>query len=369
MTDYCSVKITIQSVANHAGVSIGTVSRVLNHDPGVSPELLRKVKRSIEELGYKPLRRRKISSTSGCGLEGKTIGLLTLGMDRSLSQLPVVTAAIEGIREQLSLRGANLQWIDAPDPGVKPGWLSRTRVDAWLIKGAMQGDLFSAAHPDLQERLETSTCVWFHGRPGKAPGHTVGVNDWEVGVLAANHLHETGHISVAFLSPKNNHTLLKRRQHGFAARCEELGIRLTTVSRNLQSWKFPLERPKSLAGIRTLLDSVLDRKRKVTAIFAPADSIAVLLYRALAERGFSIPEDISVISANREEGLIAGLYPALTTIDIHATQVGREAVDLLERSLQRGSDLAPQELQIAPTLFEANSVSAPGPSINQETSI
>jgi LacI family transcriptional regulator len=350
------VKITIQSVADHAGVSIGTVSRVLNYDPSVSPDLLYRVKQSIETLDYSPLRKRKGSSADSSGIAGRTVGLLTLGMDHSLSQLPVVTAAIDGIREQLNIEGANLQWLDAPDPGIIPNWLPRTQVDAWIIKGAMQGDLIKATHPDLRERLDMATCVWFHGRPEGAPGHAVGVNDWEVGSLAATHLHDSGHRSVAFLSPKNNHALLKRRQHGFAARCEELGMKLTTVSENLQTWKFPLERPKSLDGVKTLLTPVLDKRRKVTAIFTPADSIAVLLYHALAERGLTVPNDFSVISANREAGLIAGLFPALTTVDIHATQTGREAVALLKRALQRGPDPAPQDIQIVPSLSEGNSV-------------
>ena len=133
-------------------------------------------------------------------------------------------------------------------------------------------------------------------------------------------------------------------------------MKLTTVSENLQTWKFPLERPKSLDGVQTLLTPILDKRRKVTAIFAPADSIAVLLYHALGERGLSVPSDMSVISANREAGLIAGLYPTLTTVDIHATQTGREAVALLKRSLQRGPDPAPQDIQIVPSLSLGDSV-------------
>ena len=114
------MKVTIQSVADHAGVSIGTVSRVLNHDPSVSPDLLHRVKQSVKALDYSPLRKRKASSPETSGIAGRTIGLLTLGMDCSLSQLPVVTAAIDGIREQLQIEGANLQWIDAPNPGDSP---------------------------------------------------------------------------------------------------------------------------------------------------------------------------------------------------------------------------------------------------------
>ncbi len=350
------MKVTIQSVANRAGVSVGTVSRVLNSDPSVSPELSRRVRDSVEALDYKPLRKKKANGDDQFGLEGKTVGLLTLGMDRSLSQLPVVTAAIDGIREALSAKGAQLQLVDAPDPGAACEWTRRVRCDAWLVKGAMQGDLVAATNPKLMDLLRTSPCVWFHGRPERGPGFGAGTNDWEVGVLAATHLHERGHREVAFLSPKNNHALLKRRQHGFAAQCEKLGVHCAVHSRNLQSWTFPLERPKSLAAVSSLLDRVLAAKRKPTAIFVPADSIAALLYRAMAERGLRVPEDISVVSANREEGLIAGLFPTLTTIDIHARQVGTEAVALLERSFQHGADLPPQDIQIAPTLMRGESV-------------
>lgn len=348
------MKITIRSVAEHAQVSTGTVSRVLNHDPSVDPELSRRVRDSVEALGYVPLRKKRTDVVGK--LEGKTVGLLTLGMDRSLSQLPVVTAAIDGIRESLAAKQAYLQLVDAPDPTSNPGWMRKVHCDAWLAKGAMQGNLVEATHPLLLERLETAPCVWFHGKPEGAPGFGVGVNDWEVGVLAANHLHQLGHFDVAFLSPKNDHALLKRRQHGFAARCEELGLRCAVHSRNLQSWTFPLERPRSLVAVGSLLDRALTAKRKPTAIFVPADSIAVLLYRAIAERGLSIPGDLSLISANREEGLIAGLFPSLTTVDIHAAQVGREAVNLLERSIQMGRDLPPHDVQISPSLFAADSV-------------
>ena len=351
------MKVTIQSVADQAGVSIGTVSRVLNRDPSVNPKLSEKVLNSVEELGYKPLRKRRPRSeaTSSC-LSRRTIGLLTLGMDSSLSHLPVVTAAIDGIREAIGETGANLQICDVPDPAVEPKWLKQVQCDGWLVKGAMQGDLMAATHPELRNRLERSPCVWFHGRPNKAPGFGVGPNDWEVGTIAATHLFENGHRDVAFLSPKKDQYLLKRRQYGFVARCDDLGMRCSVHARNLQNWTFPLERPKSLTAVSSLLERLLNSKGQPTAIFVPADSIAVLLYRALAERGLSIPDDISVISSNHEEGLIASLFPALTTVDIHSTEIGRESVALLERSFRQEADLPPQDVQFAPSLIEGDSV-------------
>ena len=260
------MKVTVQSVAERARVSVGTVSRVLNDDPSVSKELSERVRSSVDALGYRPLRRRRASIAEE-GLNGKSVGLLTLGMDRSLSQLPVVTAAIDGIRERIFEAGANLQLIDVPEPSVSPDWLKRVDCDAWLIKGAMQGDLIKATHRKLLDYLEGSPCVWFHGRPRGATGSGVGVNDWAVGEMAAQHLFENGHRDVAFLSPKNDQLLLKRRQHGFVSRCDDLGMKVAVHSRNLQAWSFPLERPRSLAAVDSLLDAALRNRRKPTAIF------------------------------------------------------------------------------------------------------
>lgn len=353
------MKVTVQSVAERARVSLGTVSRVINRDPSVSVELSERVRRSIEDLGYTPLRRRK--AERGSGLAGRTIGLLTVGMDRSLSKLPVVTAAIDGIREALGEAGATLQWFDAPDPSSQPTWLKRVKCDGWLIKGAMQGNAWKSAHPALRERIEGRPCVWFHGRPPGAPGWSAGADDWEVGVVAATHLHGRGHRMVGFLSPKANHLLLKRRQQGFVTTCEELGLSCRVVARNRQAWSFPLERPKSLAAVDSLLGELFTGRKedRPTVIFTPADSIAVLLYRALAERGLRVPEDVGVISANREEALIAGLFPSLTTIDIHAEQVGREAVAALAHFFEQERDGGPpatREVRLAPVLVPGESV-------------
>lgn len=349
------MKVTVQTVAQRAQVSVGTVSRVLNHDPSVSADLSKKVRQCIDELGYVPLRnRRQREAEKGFG--GKTIGLLTLGMDRSLSRLPVVTAAIDGIREAISESGANLQLFDAPDPRIRPDWMKRARCEGWLIKGAMQGNSWDAAHESLKTLLSGVPCVWFHGHPRGAPGWNVGVNDWAAGTIAASHLHEQGHRQVAFLSPKNSHALLKHRQHGFLATCEELDMSCEVASKDLENWTFPLERPQSLAAVATLLDELLENSSsQPTAIFVPADSIAVLLYRALAEREISIPDDISVISVNREEGLIAGLFPSLTTIDIRSEEVGLEAVSMLERQFNNGFSNR-QELLIEPELIPGESV-------------
>lgn len=352
-----TVKVTAQQVARRARVSLGTVSRVLNDDPTVSPELSRRVRESVAALDYKRLRRRKQKSGSVHPIEGKTIGLLLIGMGDSLARLPVVTEAIDGIRHRISELGGRLEIVAAPDPGQEPRWLKTSRFDGWLIKGAMQGDLFGGSHPALVERWEQQPCVWFHGRPHGAPGSACSPNDWRIGELAAEHLAALGHRKVAFLSPKSDHLLLSKRQLGFAARCEALGVRCQVVSRNLENWTFPLERPRSLETMSELFVEMWERRAadRPTAAFTPADSMAVLFYQVLSKHGLQVGKDLSVISANHETVLTASLFPSLTTIDVCSFAIGRQAVDLLSSRLDQGPSDPSQNVLIDPALVVGES--------------
>src|SRR3954452_13427610 len=98
------MSITIREVAKAANVSVGTVSRVLNGHPTVSPENAERVLRVVEELRYKPLRARPADSAVS-PLEGKTVVLLLLGMNRSLAALPCVADAIHGAEAALNEAG------------------------------------------------------------------------------------------------------------------------------------------------------------------------------------------------------------------------------------------------------------------------
>ena len=132
------MSITIREVAKAANVSVGTVSRVLNGHPTVSPENAERVQRVIEELQYKPLRLRSPESVTQ-PLKDKTVALLLLGMNRSLAGLPCVADAIHGAEAALSEAGANLLLADLPLVDRVPPALDRNRVDGVIVKGALLG--------------------------------------------------------------------------------------------------------------------------------------------------------------------------------------------------------------------------------------
>jgi len=349
------MKVTVQDLANKAGVSLGTVSRVLNNHPTMSDENRRRVNKAAKQLGYKRLRQRS-SAQASTGLRNKTLILVTLGLHRTLAQLPVVARVMHGIQEMVSKSHASLLLADCPDPSDALRTVSLRPVDGVLIKTAMQGDVMSALEPGFVDWLKQHPSVWFMGRPMGAPGDAVGANDWDIGVLAANHLVDHGHTRLAFLSPKPGHTLFERRQAGFRAQARKRGATIRSYVGTIKEWTLPLEPANDLRTVHRLLDRILNVEEPATAIFVPADSIAILVYRALAERNLRPGHDIAVISVNNELAIVSALYPSLTTIDVQAEEIGRLAVQQLAHRLSSPMIEGYMERNLDPVLVEGESV-------------
>jgi LacI family transcriptional regulator len=121
-------------------------------------------------------------------------------------------------------------------------------------------------------------------------------------------------------------------------------------------WHLPLPAPQTVEAVQGLVDALIACKPRPTAIFAAADSVAALVYRALAVRRLKVGQDISVISANNDVSVIAGLHPHLTTFDVRPDEIGRLAVQQLAMRMAGPADLPECELLIAPKLIEGESV-------------
>jgi LacI family transcriptional regulator len=347
--------ITVKDVAATASVSLGTVSRVLNGDPSVSTQVRQRVREAVDTLGYTRLRSRG-RANSYSPLKGRNIALVMLGMDRSLVDLPSVAAAIHGAEAALKELGANLLLVDIPRADHVPATLGRNRIDGLLLKGALQGGLLERGNDALLQRLAQIPTVWFLGKPLGAWGDVVQSNDRSVGRLAAEHLWQQGHRHLAFLSPKPSQTTFAQRQAAFEWHARHLGAHLVTVLGEDSDWKLPLMPVDAVESVDDLVEQLLSLPDRPTGLFVPGDAVAAMVYRALAKRGMQVGRDLSMISCNNETTLLTGLYPSLTTIDIHAVHIGRRAVDqLIWRLAHR--DVPMDDIGMEPMLHLAESVS------------
>lgn len=347
---------TLQQVAALAEVSVSTASRALNSHPAITPATVLRVRRAAEQLRYSPQRSHR-RADPGRSIARASIALLCLGMDRSLIELPVVASAISGAEAALSKAGATVQLAQVPDLQRAPLSLFRKRLDGVILTGAMQGTLISQAEGDLLQRLRTLPTVWLLGRPLGCTGDCVGSNDYATGRKAAEYLVAHGHRQLAFVNPKPDHLLFMRREDGFVAAARRLGAQVRTYSKTPDGqWKLPLHAPESVEVVQGLVDDLIADSPRPTAVFAAADSVAALTYRALAVRGMRVGEDISVISGNNDAALIQSLYPRLTTFDVRAQDLGRLAVRQLAMRTSSEDEFPDTDLTLEPTLVEGESV-------------
>ena len=351
--------VTLQTVAERAKVSVSTVSRALRGDPVISEASSSHIRSVAASLNYHPLRRRKESAHKSfqSPLAGKRLAVVTLGMDRSLASVPVVSASIHSVEAALSSAGAQLQLLNIPDLEENPWSRHKPELDGVFLLAAMQGRHIADTNSPWIKGLLKLPHVWLLGRPEGCDGDSVGANDMLVGSMAADYLADRGHRHVAFISPKPDHVLMMHRENGFIAQGLRRGLKVDRyVEAPMEGWTLPLKPPQTSESVQMLVDRMLVSNPRPTALLAASDSVATVVYGALIKRGIRIGEEIGVISGNNDRALIAGMHPPLTTFDIHAHEIGRVAVEQITRRLassESGSDVV---LSLEPALVEGESV-------------
>lgn len=351
---------TLDQIARAAKVSVSTASRALNGHPAISSQTAHRVRTAAQRLQYRQ-RRSHRRWEARRSLFGTHVAVVSLGMDRSLMALPVISSILAGAEAALSDAGATVQLAHVPQVEQPPTSLLRQKLDGVILSGALQGDMLSRAAGELFQRLRNLPTVWLLGRPRGCWGDAVAVNDYAVGAWAAEYLVQRGHRRLAFVNPKPDHVLFMRREDGFVAAARRLGAEVRSYCQEpKEHWELPLKAPVDVETVQGLIDELLADAPRPSAIFAAADSVAVLVYRALAVRDLKVGRDISVISGNNDLPMIAGLHPHLTTADVHADLVGRLAVGQLAMRLSCDNQLPESELMIPPTPVEGESVATVG---------
>jgi LacI family transcriptional regulator len=322
--------------------------------PTVRPETAAAVRKAAEEIGYvHPTVRRR--TPHGLPVSLKRVAIVTLGMAQSLSRLPIVAELLEGASEEARRRNLTVVFSDVPDLMTVPAVLLDRAVDGVLIKAGLQGTAEEWRTPAVRAATALPF-VWLSGRPAGCSGDMVGSDDDAAGRLAAEHLVACGHRHLAFLSPKSDHRLFLDREMAFTWRAQQLGAKTVSFLGGPGTAKAPIAPVSEVGPIRELLDKLLRHTPRPTAVFVPADSVAALLYRTMAERGLKVGRDLSVVSCNHERLICEGLHPALTTIDIYSREIGARGLDQLYWRAAHPEDPRETTVTITPSLVEGASV-------------
>jgi len=369
VSEFCSLKanymlkknkVTITDVAKTAGVAVGTVSRVLNNHADVNAAIRAKVWEVARRLNYTRIRQRSTRKDDAeAEQKSGTIAAIFFGMEDTLVQLPVVSAALQGIEGALSAQGRSLMLANIPKADRVPPFLLENNVTGLILKGPNQGELPSPEQNELLQHVYRFPHIWLMGRLDNAKGDHANFDTEAAGKLAAEHFYKKGHRRVAFLNPKPGQTQFEKLRNGFFAAASRLAQTVTILeAAPRETFEWPLPAITSADTVSELVErwSAMPASARPTAIFVPADRTAVQLYTALSAKGLHVGKDVSVISCNNERTHLMNLQPSVTTIDVHAESVGRRAVDQLLWRMQHPHEQVSMQVLVEPTLVEGKSV-------------
>lgn len=304
-------RTTIKDIARECGVSLSTVSLVLNNNPRISPATREKVLKAVERHQYQPNAfARSLASRSSRMLSVVVPDLNHVFADTYFGEI------VSGIYDRASelnykvlLDVANQRFVAS---GEHINLLKSRRVDGELFIGSSIYD-----HYLLQFEKEKLPFVLVNHY---FPGHQLNfiVADYvETARLAARHLLELGHRKIGFLSGTNTYTALTLRDE-FTRACAAAGIPEEDVPW-ADGWF-------SEQGGYEAAQWLLDRYPGLTALMAGNDKMAIGALRCLNERKIRVPEDISVMGVD-DVPAAAFSNPGLTTIHHDLFQIGRLSVD------------------------------------------
>ena len=149
------------------------------------------------------------------------------------------------------------------------------------------------------------------------PFHSVVMNNFQAGYQATKELYENGHHRIAHLACKREFSNSYFRRNGYETALQERGLESET-----DVWDVDISIEGAYQSVKAMLES---GRRLPTAFFACNDTIAVGAVRAIQEKGFRVPEDVSIIGMDDTDICLA-CNPQLTTFHVHRREIGRIAV-------------------------------------------
>lgn len=336
------VRTRLSDLAEQAGVSTATVSRVLNGKPGVASSTRQAVLAALDVLGYE---RPSL-------LRGRSAGLVGLIVPELVN--PVFPAFAQAIESILAQRGYTpLLCTQAPGGTTEDEYVST------LVDHSVDGIVFiSGLHADTRADHSRYELLRSQGVPivlvnGYAPGIDapfVSPDDAASVDVAVQHLVSLGHSSIGLATGPDRYVPVQRKLAGFTKALVSRGLAgdEKAAREHVRSSLFTLEGGQAAAA--ELLDA------GHTAIVCASDLMALGAVRAARSRGLAVPDDVSVVGYD-DAPLIAFTDPPLTTVRQPVEAMARAAVSALLTEIH--GERAPRtELLFSPELVVRGSTGA-----------
>jgi LacI family transcriptional regulator len=302
---------TIKEVAKLAGVSLITVSRVINDQPHVRPEMREKVLWAIKALDYRP-------NAMARGLRVNSSDLLGFVTD-NIATTPFAVDIIRGAQDIAEADGKTLLVIDTKGNTATERTVFE-RMIGWQVEGVIFAtEYHRAVEPYHDLRTIPSVLVDCYATDRSLP--SVVPNEVQGAHLATETLLQHGHRRIGFINGPSAYPASAGRLQGYKQALAAYDVRFDKrLARSGNWWQ-----ESGYAHTQTLMELA----DPPTAIFCANDWMAMGAYDALKELGRSIPRDVAVVGFDNREVIAAHMRPPLTTIALPYYDMGKWAVEYL----------------------------------------
>ena len=330
---------TMKDVARLAGVSVQTVSAVVNEKPGITDATRIRVLKAVDELGYTPFPYARSMRTR----ETRTIALVV--SDIANPSFATMASAVEDFAHRLGYSVVVYNTHDDPDR------------EATYIQRASQrwvdGMLFVSAQDQMTglERLEALgiPSVAIDRIPVGYEGPSVTLDNVTAGAMAAEHLLGLGHTRIAHIAGPLRLRLARERVAGFERAVRSRGLDPSCCMHIEGNWE--------CATGYEAMGQILELSPRPTAVFAANDRMAMGAMRAIFEAGLRIPDEVSVVGLDDIE-MAQYQIPPLTTVRQSFAELGTRAVQLLLDML-KGEEPTETRIVLEPRLVVRRSSAPP----------
>jgi DNA-binding LacI/PurR family transcriptional regulator len=326
--------VTIAYIAESAGVSVPTVSKVINGRSGVSADTRARVEDLINQHGY----RKPVSANRSNVVE------LVFRELESLWAVEIIRGVERVARKHRA--GVMVSEFGLHDSTAPASWDDTVARRPHCVLSVAQ---LSAAE---REELKAKGIPFVVFDPtGDLPDDVpfVGATNWTGGRAATRHLTELGHRRIAMIAGPDHVLFCRARQDGYRAAMSAAGLPVDP--------EFVVHAELSREDGQVAAAGLLARSDRPTAIFASNDLQALGVYQAAREAGLRIPDDLSVVGFD-DLPVVAWVDPPLTTVHQPLTEMAVAATELA-MSLGRGEQAPQIGLEIATTLTIRKSTAPP----------
>jgi LacI family transcriptional regulator len=333
-------RVTIVDVANDAGVSKATVSRVLNDGIHVREQTRERVLEAVQRLGFRPSRTAQSLAT------GRT---LLIGVVVSDITIPFFTRVARAIQDRATRRGYLVLVGNSDERAASEDDLVRAfearMVDGLIVVPAV------GLHETLVSASRRVPLVLVDRLLDELPADAVLADNTAGAREAVEHLLALGHRRIAYVTDALDKTSTLERLAGYEEAFRRAGV---GVSEDL-IWVVDYHTDAAERSVVQLL-----RRHRPTAVVAAEGSITLGVFRATRRLGLHVPRELSIIGFDQLDWSSA-TDPPLTVVSQDAEGIGTHAVDLLMRRVAQGAsaDLSPRIRRVPTRLIVRDSCAAP----------